>query len=629
MVTIAPSRESVACTARRDDPHRLLDILHAAAAEGEGIPDACASAISKRVHRTTAEVMDAVRFFTRFSGWPCARTLVRVSGGLVSRMTGSERVLGALAQELGVLPGQVTPDGRLALCAVDDAGMSDQAPAVFVGDRVLPSVTPEGAREIARHLRLGAEAADLVRQLGDGNNAHPLVQSPVNNHVRYVGPAIFRPLRRGEAIRKALCLSPVEVMRVVKCARLRDRGMESLPTGLKWEFVRSATIERVETIWAEEAAAGRDYAREFERLSERDERFVICIACDAEPGSFRDRVILTELADRVFAGMTITGYAIGATLGLLYLRDEYAYLIPYLESVLRARLQDGLLGRDICGKQGFSFHIQIRHGAAPYVLGEETAITNACEGRAGRARPRPPFPTAVGYLGHPTAVDCAETLCCVTKIIDEGPASFCEYGTSESTGTKLLCVSGDCERPGVYEVPFGTSVRTALELAGAEQASAVLLSGPSPRLLPRTAFQERIAFEHLPTTGSLIVLGPGRDFAQAAVGYAHQLAAEQCGYCAPCREGLPRALALLDQLATGEGNSGDSEELMRVGQGLESSSMCVLGRAAGRFLQQCIHEHPAVFRNSHAKERLPQDPGASARVKARPPVDSTRSSHDS
>ena len=247
-------------------------------------------------------------------------------------------------------------------------------------------------------------------------------------------------------------MRPAEVIRSVKTSRLRGRGGAGFPCGLKWEFTRGAEGER---------------------------KFVLCNADEGEPGTFKDRVLLTERPDRVFAGMTIAGYAIGAEQGILYLRVEYAYLRPFLEDVLLKRRTDGLLGHSVCGKGGFNFDIRIQMGAGAYICGEETSLISSCEGMRGDPKTRPPFPAQKGYLGCPTVVNNVETLCCVTKILEEGPATFSAFGTEQSSGTKLLSISGDCRRPGVYELPFGVTLRQVLKLAGADDAIAVQISGPS------------------------------------------------------------------------------------------------------------------------------------------------------
>jgi len=273
----------------------------------------------------------------------------------------------------------------------------------------------------------------------------------VMNNIRKTGPVVLDAYTNGSGLRKALAMTPAEVIRDVKTSRLRGRGGAGFPTGMKWDFTRQAP---------------------------GTSRYVLCNADEGEPGTFKDRAILTECADLMLEGMTIAGYAVGSEHGILYLRGEYAYLQPLLESVLKARRKQGLLGKDICDKKGFNFDIRIQLGAGAYICGEETALISSCEGRRGDPKNRPPFPAQKGYLGCPTTVNNAETFCCVARILEKGPGWFAQMGSKGSPGTKLLSVSGDCARPGIYEVPFGITLKDLLALVGAEETLAV--SPPAP-----------------------------------------------------------------------------------------------------------------------------------------------------
>lgn len=198
---------------------------------------------------------------------------------------------------------------------------------------------------------------------------------------------------------------------------------------------------------------------------------------DTTGEGFKDRVLLTDAPDLVFDGMTIAGYALGSQTGLMYLRAEYAYLFGDLERNLAERRRLGTLGRHVSGREGFDFDIRIQLGAGAYICGEESALIESLEGKRGAPRDRPPYPTDRGYLGQPTAVNNVETLACVPRILERGAKWFSGFGTVESKGTKLMCLSGDCTRPGVYEVPFGITLNELLDLAGGADAEAVQVSG--------------------------------------------------------------------------------------------------------------------------------------------------------
>ncbi|HUU42176.1 MAG TPA: NADH-ubiquinone oxidoreductase-F iron-sulfur binding region domain-containing protein, partial [Planctomycetota bacterium] len=402
-------------------------------------------------------------------------------------------------------------------------------------------------------LREGLDPEGLVGQPGDGNNAHELVGAMVVNNIRRTGPVIFAETPSGEGLTRALAMTPDAVIEDVTRSGLRGRGGAGFPTGLKWKFTRAAAGER---------------------------RFVFCNADEGEPGTFKDRVLLTERADMLFEGMTLGGYAVGADTGIVYLRGEYAYLRRYLEHVLEERRRSGMLGKSVCGKEGFDFDIRIQMGAGAYVCGEETALISSCEGRRGDPKNRPPFPAQKGYLDAPTVVNNVETFCCVTRILEKGPEWFAAIGTRDSHGTKLLSVSGDCAAPGVYELPFGVSLSEVLGLAGAPDAAAVQVGGPSGQMLPRDAFARTIAYEDLATGGSVMVFGPGRSVLDIAARFMEFFVEEGCGYCTPCRVGNVLLKERLEQILAGKGSPEDLAYLQELGETVRLGSRCGLGQTS-------------------------------------------------
>ena len=205
------------------------------------------------------------------------------------------------------------------------------------------------------------------------------------------------------------------------------------------------------------------------RNTPEGQRYIICNADEGEPGTFKDRVLLNSFADRIFEGMLICGYATGATEGIVYLRGEYEYMRAQLETRLSELRAKRLLGAGICGVPGFDFDIEVCMGAGAYVCGEETALIESLEGKPGRPRVRPPYPVTNGYKGRPTVVNNVETLCKITEVMRLGGAAYAGLGTKQSTGTKLISVSGDCERPGIYEYPWGVRVSTILDECGASE----------------------------------------------------------------------------------------------------------------------------------------------------------------
>jgi len=541
------------CRAYGNDPTRLMDVARAVQGKYGCVSSQALDLIARAVRTPRVEVESLVSFYAFLSVKPKGKVVIRLCNDIIDQMFGAEQVARAFTQELGIRFGETTPDGKLSLEHTPCIGMCDQAPAALINDIVVTYLSSDKAREIVRVLRETDDPRRLVRRLGDGNNAHPLVYSMVHNNVRREGPVVLALLTPGTALRKALAMSPVEVINDIKTSRLRGRGGAGFPTGMKWEFTRGANGDR---------------------------KCVMCNADEGEPGTFKDRVILTENPDLVFEGMAIAGYAIGAELGIVYLRGEYAYLRAFLESVLQSRRNQNLLGRNILGKPGVHFDIRIQMGAGAYICGEETALISSCEGQRGDPKDRPPFPAQKGYLGMPTTVNNVETFCCVARILDNGPGWFAEIGSRGSTGTKLLSVSGDCSSPGVYEVPFGIKLSDLLTMVGAEDAQAVQMGGPAGQMVAPGEFQRTICYDDLATGGSVMVFGPNRDILKVALKFMEFFLEESCGYCTPCRVGTVLMKQKLEGILGGRGGIGDLEYLQELGSTMKLTSRCGLGQTA-------------------------------------------------
>ena len=541
------------CEAHGNDRLRMMDIVREVQAKvgcvsGEAM-DLIAQAVS--VHRV--EVESVVSFYAFLSNREKGRVVIRLCDDIIDEIKGSARVAEVLREELGIDFGETTADGSITLEHTPCIGMCDQAPAVLVNDVVITSLNGDSAREMVRELREHMDPAKLVKEFGDGNNGHELVRSMVHNNIRGHGAVILADMPVGEALGKALAMSPAEVIRDVKTARLRGRGGAGFPTGLKWDFTRSAPGDR---------------------------RFVLCNADEGEPGTFKDRVILSEYPDMLFEGMTIAGYAIGADTGIVYLRGEYAYLRAFLEQKLSDRRAAGLLGKNVMGKEGFDYDIRIQMGAGAYVCGEETALISSCEGLRGDPKNRPPFPAQKGFLDCPTTVNNVETLCCVSRILEKGPGWFAQMGTQGSPGTKLLSVSGDCTRPGVYEVEFGTTVEAVLALCGATDAAMVQVGGPSGQTVAPADFGRKICYDDLATGGSIMVFGPQRNVLAIAGKFLDFFIEESCGYCTPCRVGNVLLKERLARVLDGKGEASDLQYLQELGESVKLASRCGLGQTS-------------------------------------------------
>ncbi len=550
------------------DRTRMLDMVREVQAAAGYVSSRAMDLIARELQTPRVEVESLVTFYGFLSAQPQGRIVIRLCHDIIDRMHGMELVRSAFESALGIRVGQTTPDGLITLKETACIGMCDQAPAALINDVVVTRLSSDLARQIVDELRRHQDPKRLVKTLGDGNNAHDLVSAMVENNIRLRGPVVLADMAPGDALRKALALTPAEVIRNVKTARLRGRGGAGFPTGMKWEFTRAA---RGET------------------------RYVVCNADEGEPGTFKDRVILTECPDLMFEGMTIGGYAVGAQEGILYLRAEYAYLKDYLEWVLERRRQAGLLGGSICGRSDVRFDIRIQMGAGAYVCGEETALLNSCEGLRGDPRNRPPFPAQKGYLGCPTTVNNVETFCCVARILQHGAAWFSQIGSPGSAGTKLLSISGDCRRPGVYEVPFGISLAEVLRMAGAEDVQAVQVGGPSGRMVGPADFERTLCYDDLATGGSVMVFGRNRDLLEVVEAFMEFFVEESCGYCTPCRVGNVLILQAVSRIRRGLAEAADLDALADLCQTVKRTSRCGLGQTSPNPVLSTLEQFRALY----------------------------------
>jgi [NiFe] hydrogenase diaphorase moiety large subunit len=541
------------CERFGNDRGRLMDILLCVQAESACIASSALDDIAKFLSISRVEVESAATFYAFFSREPRGRFVIRLCNDIIDQIKGMDRIAAAFRAELGIEFGQTTADGLFSLEYTPCIGMCDQAPALLINHKVVTRVSTDMVHEIVQTLRATKSLEQLKLTLGDGNNSHPLVHSMVVNNLRERGAVVFAPSMPGVALQRGLSEQPVELIKIIKASRLRGRGGAGFPTGMKWEFTRGAAGER---------------------------KFVVCNADEGEPGTFKDRVILTEAAGLMFEGMTIAGYAIGASEGILYLRGEYIYLLSYLEEVLAKRRAAGLLGRDVLGKAGFKFDIRIQLGAGAYVCGEETALLSSCEGKAGDPKTRPPFPAQKGYLGMPTVINNVETYCAAARIIENGPGWFTSMGTQGSAGTKVLSVSGDCSSPGVYELPFGITVGDLLARVGATDTLAVQVGGASGRMIGPAEFGRKLCYDDLATGGSIMVFGAQRDVLAIAHAFMEFFVEESCGYCTPCRVGTKLLCDRLGRFLSGNAALADIDYLEKTGKGVKIASRCGLGQTA-------------------------------------------------
>ena len=547
-------------------PEQLLQILREVQEALGHVPDEAQMGIAAALGLPLTRVRGVIGFYAFLSPVPWGRYRVLFSDNITDRMQGNMALMDHLCRRLLLEPGRMSEEGLLSVDTTSCTGLCDQGPGLLVNGYAIPAVTTARLDRIA----------DLIL------DQQPVTRWPaelfaIADNVRRADILLDNDLAPGEALRAALARGdhtrveqaanprswreanisppqgPVATLNEIRTANLRGRGGAGFTTAFKWESCRNAAGEQ---------------------------RYVVCNADEGEPGTFKDRVLLASHADLVFEGMTVCAYVVGAAKGFLYLRGEYRYLLEPLQAVLKRRRRERLLGTDILNSPGFSFDIEIHVGAGAYVCGEESALIESLEGKRGIPRNRPPYPVTHGYLRRPTTVNNVETFCAAALIAARGGDWYRAIGTAKSAGTKVLSVAGDCALPGIYEVPFGTTVRQVLEMAGAEGTQAVQVSGPSGTCVGVDELDRRIAFEDLPTAGAFTVFDERRDMFEVARNYTHFFAHESCGFCTPCRVGTAILKATVDKLHDGRGAPCDLQEIERLVEVLHQSAHCGLGHTA-------------------------------------------------
>jgi NADH-quinone oxidoreductase subunit F len=380
------------------------------------------------------------------------------------------------------------------------------------------------------------------------------------------------------ALQKALRMAPQDVLGEVKASGLVGRGGAAFPTGIKWEGAAK---------------------------SPGQPKYIVCNADESEPGTFKDRILMEEDPHCTLEGMIIAAHAVGARRGYIYIRGEYPHAFKVMGDAVAEARQAGILGENIFASE-LSFDIEIRLGAGAYICGEETALLESIEGKRGFPRIKPPFPTTHGLFGKPTVINNVETFCNVPLILDRGAAEYRKIGTERSPGPKLFCVSGQIQRPGLYEVPFGVTLRHLLyDLAGGLKAGrklqAMLMGGAAGAFATEKDLDVVLSFENLSAaglplgSGAVMVFDDTADMRDVLKRLAHFFADESCGKCYPCQLGTQRQFEILTRTAADGPVSGDRDRLSDVGSTMIDASLCGLGQTAGTAVLSAMKLWPEMF----------------------------------
>jgi NADH-quinone oxidoreductase subunit F len=587
----------------------LLPALHALQDRVGQITQPGLNYVSRRLSVPPAEAYGVATFYALLTTKARPPAVAHVCDDIACRLAGAEQLCGDLERSLGPA-GHPAADGRTTWLRSPCLGMCERAPAALftlAGETsVREVVAPVDSAAIAGRLERAGNAepgrsrgpqrvpdaridpappgpdrdaaAASVPQMGEA-------QLQLLRRVGFVDPRSLDDYiaHRGyRALAAALGMGPDETIREITESKLVGRGGAAFPTGRKWAAV----------------AARREQPH-----------YVVCNADESEPGTFKDRVLMEHDPFALVEAMTIEAFATGASKGYVYIRGEYPLAESRVTRAIDAARAAGYLGDHVAGSD-FAFDIEVRRGAGAYICGEETALFESIEGKRGEPRNKPPFPVEVGLFGKPTAVNNVETLVNVLAILEDGPgggARFAAIGTEGSSGPKLFCLSGNVGRPGVYEVPFGTTLRQLLDLGGGvpdgRAIRAILLGGAAGVFVGPDALDTPLTFEGTRAIGATLGSGVVMVFDEAAdlVGTLRRIAAffrdESCGQCVPCRVGTVRQEELLARLADGSAARPRDEELVllrEIGQAMRDASICGLGQTASSAIESALRQPELV-----------------------------------
>ncbi|NMB17118.1 MAG: FAD-dependent oxidoreductase [Firmicutes bacterium] len=525
------------------------------------------------------------------------RSHVLVCGGTGCHASGSEKLQEALRRELAAkgLDREVlvVETGCFGFCRFGPNMMVYPEGVFYI--QVEPEDVPELVEQhflkgrVVKELLYHEPEADLTVADVDDIDFFKKQHRLVLENCGVIDPEVIEEYiaRQGYlALGKTLTeLTPSQVVDIIKASGLRGRGGAGFPTGLKWEFVRR---------------------------KEGPTKYVICNADEGDPGAFMDRSTLEGDPHRVLEGMTIAAYAVGAQKGYVYIRAEYPIAVRRLDIAIHQARKLGLLGKDIFGS-GFDFDVEMRLGAGAFVCGEETALMNSIMGERGEPRPRPPFPADEGLWGKPTLLSNVETYANIPTIIRKGPEWFAQIGTEGSKGTKVFALAGTVINNGLVEVPMGTSLgEIVFDIGGGipkgKKFKAAQTGGPSWGCIPVQHLNTPVDYESLAKmgtimgSGGLVVIDEDTCMVDLAKFFLDFVQDESCGKCTPCRIGTKRMLEILERISHGEGQEGDIDLLLELGENIKQSALCGLGQTAPNPVLSTIRYFRAEY-EAHIKDK--------------------------
>ena len=514
--------------------------------------------IAQEFGMSRMEVEGVITFYHFFHRSYAGKYTIYLNSSIIAKYSGMEVVKKAFEDNLGISVGQVTSDKMFGLYETACIGLSDQEPACLINFKPFVNLTPKKVVEIISEIKNGKKPKDICIKPKSKIQYTPTKDKTV----------FFKPYFNYFSLNTLKEHNPGQIIELVKKSKLAGRGGAFFPTGLKWQFCRQ---------------------------NKADIKYIICNADEGEPGTFKDRALLEEQPQSLIEGMIIAAYAVGASQGAIYLRGEYRYLKIRLEKLLNTYRENGYLGKNIEAKEPFDFDIYIHLGAGAYVCGEETALLHSMEGKRGEPSTKEFYPVEKGFNGKPTIVNNVETLCAVPRILEMGVDNWLNLGTDKTPGTKLLSVSGDCDKKGIYEIEWGMKLRDFIKLIGAKDLKMIQFSGPSGECLSEADFDRTICGEDLSCGGSVMVFNNERDILFILKNYSDFFVDESCGICVPCRTGNFLLNKKIDKMILGHADKKDAEDIKSWSHIIKTTSRCGLGQMSSNSLNCAMEKFPEVF----------------------------------
>jgi NADH:ubiquinone oxidoreductase subunit F (NADH-binding)/NADH:ubiquinone oxidoreductase subunit E len=538
----------------------IVKILRALQAEHGRLTPHLIVEVARELRLPVSRVHGIATFYSMLSTPAPPEKTIRICDGPYCMMRGAGDLICQMQAQLG---------GSWTITRTSCLGLCDRAPAALVRDS---QVGPISLEHMDRY---------EIGWCGDVSD----YRKPRAGEVRAILPdpekadAIEASFAKGAfpALQKALRMTPDTILTQIDASKLRGRGGGGFPAGRKWRFVADQT---------------------------RRPKYVVCNADESEPLSFKDRVILELCPQLVLEGMAIVAHAVGAEAGYIYIRGEYRTQVERLRGAIANAEESGWLGQNI-GGTAFSFPVHIHQGAGAYICGEESALLESLEGHRGEPRVRPPFPPEHGYRGQPTVVSNVETLASVPKILARGAEWYCGLGNPGSPGTKLYTLLGEVNRPGLFEAPFGLSLRQIIDTFGEGMRDGssfhfALTGGAAGTLVPPSLLDVPMDFD----SGSRgVAMGSGAmlvcDQTVSPLRILRELIRffelESCGKCTPCRIGTYESRKILDRMLAGDATAADSGRLNNLSTLLQETSLCGLGMSVGKPIQSALKHFPDYF----------------------------------